>query len=77
MALTTSQAVRAGNGLGGRTHIMSVATGTNMEGVITEAMNEGFTIAAVEGTANGNHVAIQGTATPSITNAVLVVTFED
>lgn len=45
MALTTSQAVRAGNGLGGRTHIMSVATGTDMEGVITEAMNEGFTIA--------------------------------
>lgn len=56
MALTTSQAVRAGNGLGGRTHIMSVATGTDMEGVITEAMNEGFTIAAVEGTADRKSV---------------------
>ena len=77
MALTTSQAVRAGNGLGGKTHIMSVALGANMEGVIAEAMNEGFTVAAVEGTADGNHVALQGTGTPAITDAVLVVSFED
>ena len=77
MALTTSQAVRAGNGLGGKTFIMSVATGTDMEGVIAEAMTEGFTVAGVEGTADGDHVALQGTATPAITNAVLVATFED
>ena len=72
--------VAAGNGLGPKTYICSIATATiTVENAIT-ALTSGdnhFTIAAVEGTANGNHVAIQGTATPSITNAVLVVTFED
>ena len=72
----TNAAVRAGNGLGGKTHIMSVATGTNMEAVALEAQNEGFTVAAVEGVANGDHIALQGTGTPSITNAVLVATFD-
>lgn len=75
--LQTKGGVVAGNGIGGKTHILSVATGTNMAGCVAEAQAEGFTIAAVEGTANGNHFAIQGTGTPSITNATLVVTFED
>ena len=66
----------AGNGLGGKTHILSVATGSNMDGCVTEAQNEGFTVVAVEGVANGNHFAVQGTGTPSITNAVLVATFD-
>lgn len=69
-------AVVAGNGLGPKTHVLSVATGTNMAGCVAEAQAEGFTVAAVEGTANGNHFVIQGTGTPSITNAVLVATFD-
>jgi hypothetical protein len=77
MALVSTASTKAGNGLGGKTHIMSVATGTDMAGVAAEAQTEGFTVAAVEGVANGNHIALQGTGTPSITNAVLVATFED
>jgi len=74
-SVTSTGAVTAGNGLGSTTHVLSVATGTDMAGCVAEAQNEGFTVVAVEGTANGNHFAIQGTGTPSITNAVLVVTF--
>ena len=78
MALTTSQAVRAGNGLGGKTHIVSINTATaTVEAACAEAQAEGFTVAAVEGTANGNHIALQGTATPAITGGTIVVTFED
>lgn len=78
MALTTTQAVRAGNGLGGKTHIVSINTATaTVEEAIAEAMNEGFTVAAVEGTGNGDHIALQGTATPAITGGTVVVTFED
>lgn len=75
-SLTNAATVVAGNGLGGKTHILSVATGTNMAGCVAEAQQEGFTVVAVEGTANGNHFAIQGTGTPSIANASLVVTFD-
>lgn len=74
--LSTKGSVKAGNGIGGKTHVLSVATGTNMAGCVAEAQNEGFTIVAVEGTANGNHFVVQGTGTPSITNATLVVTFD-
>ena len=78
MALTSTAAVRAGNGLGGQTHIFVVATGTDMPAVCTAAAEAGFTVAAVEGTANGDHVAIQGTgAAPTLTGATLVVTFTD
>lgn len=78
MALTTSQAVRAGNGLGGKTHIVAINTATaSVEAACAEAQAEGFTVAAVEGTANGNHIALQGTATPAITGGTIVVTFED
>lgn len=74
MALTTSQAVRAGTGLGGQTHIFVVATGTNVEVACAEAAEAGFTVAAVEGTANGDHIAIQGTgAAPTLTDRKSVV----
>lgn len=79
MALTTSQAVRAGNGLGGKTFIMSLddVAVNSAEAVLAEAQTEGFTVAGVEGVATGDHVALQGTATPAITGATLVATFED
>jgi hypothetical protein len=64
-------------GLGSTTFIMSVATGSNMAAVATEAQNEGYTVAGVEGTSNGDMIALQGTGTPSITNAVLEATFEN
>ena len=75
-AVTNRATVVAGNGLGGKTHILSVATGTNMVACVAEAQVEGFTVVAVEGVADGNHFMVQGTATPSIANAVLVATFD-
>ena len=69
-------AVVAGNGLGPKTHVLSVATGSNMAACVAEAQTEGFTVAAVEGTANGNHFVVQGTGTPAIANATLVATFD-
>lgn len=80
MATVTQKAgtgVKAGNGIGPATHVLSVATGTNMEACVAEAQAEGFTIAAVEGVADGDHFAVQGTGTPDIANAVLVCTFTD
>ena len=65
----------AGNGLGATTHILSVATGTNMAACIAEAQAEGFTVVAVEGDTNGDMFAVQGTGTPAIANAVLEATF--
>jgi len=49
MALTSTAAVRAGNGLGGQTHIAAVATGTiSVADACTAAAEAGFTVAAVE-----------------------------
>lgn len=74
--VTSTAAVAAGNGLGSTTHIISINTATaTVEAACAEAQNEGFTVAAVEGTANGNHIAVQGTGTPSITGGTIVVTF--
>ena len=47
-----------------------------MAGCVAEAQNEGFTVVAVEGTANGDMFAVQGTGTPSIANATLEATFD-
>lgn len=75
-SVTSTGAVVAGNGLGSTTHIISINTATaSVEAACAEAQNEGFTVAAVEGTANGDHIAVQGTGTPSITGGTLVVTF--
>lgn len=75
-------AVVAGNGLGPVTHIVSVATGTaSVADLIAEATSGDandnvYTVAAVEGTADGNHVALQGAETaPSLTGGTVVVTF--
>jgi len=75
-SLTNAATVVAGNGLGGNTYIVSIATGTaTVEAACTEAMNEGYTVAGVEGTADGDHIALQGTVAPSITGGTLVATF--
>lgn len=69
-------AVVAGNGLGPTTYICSVATGTvSVADAIAEITREGGTIAAVEGTADGDHIAVQGGATPSVTGVTVVATF--
>lgn len=71
----------AGNGLGPKTYICSIATATiTVEDAITELTSGAnhFTIAAVEGTGNGDHLAVQGTAAfPTIGGVTLVATFND
>ena len=71
-------AVRASTGLGPVTYICSVATGTiSVEDACTAIMNQrgGATIAAVEGTSTGDHIAVQGGPTPSISGVTVVATF--
>ena len=76
-------AVVAGNGLGPVTHIIAVTdvSVVSTEAVITEATagdanDNVYTVAGVEGIADGNHVALQGAATaPSLTGATVVATF--
>jgi hypothetical protein len=71
-------AVKAANGLGPKTYICSVATGTISVKdaclAITTAPG-GATIAGVEGVANGDHIAVQGGATPSVSGVTVVATF--
>lgn len=77
----TNGQVVAGNGLGPNTYIVSIATATaTVAAAITEATtgdanDNVFTVAGVEGTANGDHIALQGTATPSITGGTVVASF--
>jgi len=76
----TNGAVVAGNGLGGKTHILTVddVSTDSVEDAVTEAQNEGFTVVAIEDdvSSDGCHIALQGTATPAITGCTLVVTFD-
>ena len=74
---TGSGVVAAGNGLGPKTYICSVATGTvTVEAAVAEITAEGGTVAAVEGLANGNHIAVQGGAAPAVTGVTVVATFD-
>lgn len=71
-------AVRASNGLGPKTYICSVATGTISVADACTALTTqpgGATIAAVEGVADGDHIAVQGGPTPSISGVTVVATF--
>lgn len=71
-------AVRQSNGLGPKTYVVSVATGTvSVEDACTEIMNEGGTIAAVEGTADGSHLVVQGGPTPAVSGVTVVATFDN
>ena len=78
-AITATGSVVAGNGLGPKTHVLSVATGSNMAGCVAEAQVEGFTIAAVEGVADGNHVMVQGGpgGAEAVSGISLVATFDN
>ena len=86
MAITVDNpnaAVVAGNGLGPSTYIVSLddVTSTDAAGVIAEATagdanDNTFTVAGVEGVATGDHIALQGSAAPSLTDATLVATFD-
>lgn len=84
MALSTNATVGAGNGLGPQTHIVSLddVTANTAEAVIAEATTGdangvAFTVAAVEGIATGDHIALQGSAVPSLTGATVVASFVD
>lgn len=75
-------AVVAGNGLGPATHIVSIDTdAATMAAAITEATtgdanDNVYTVAAVEGTADNEHIALQGpAAAPSLTGGTVVVSF--
>ena len=75
-AVTSNAAVVAGNGLGPTTWICSVNTGTvSVEDACAEIQNEGGTVVAVEGTGNGDHIAVQGGATPAVSGVTVVATF--
>lgn len=70
-------AVVAGNGLGPKTYVCSVATGTvTVAAAIAEITFEGGTIAGVEGTADGDHILVQGGAAPAVTGVTVVATFD-
>jgi hypothetical protein len=75
----TNAAVVAGNGLGPKTFVYAVATGTiTMADAASTIQNSfGGTVAAVEGTADGNHIVQQGGSDASGTSGItLVVTFD-
>jgi len=78
--ITDTRAVAAGNGLGGKTHVLTVddVSAVSVATAVAEAQYEGFTVVAVEDdiASDGCHIALQGTATPSIGGCTLVVTFD-
>lgn len=73
--------VRAGNGIGPATRIYAVATGTiTMEAAVAE-LSLTATVTGIEGTADGDHVAVQGGVERSggdaIAGVTLVASFND
>ena len=60
--VSTSATVVAKSGLGPTTYIYAITTGTITVALACDAITTtyGGTIAAVEGVANGNHIAVQG-----------------
>ena len=67
--------VGASQGLGPTTYVCTVATGTvTVELACKEIQQEGGTIAAVEGTADGSYVLVQGGPTPAVTGVTVVAT---
>ena len=78
MALSTSATVQQSNGLGPKTYVCSVATATvSVADACQEIMTEGGTIAAVEGTADGNHIVVQGGPVPAVNGVTVVATFDN
>ena len=75
-SLTNPATVVAKSGLGPTTYVASVATGTITMEAAAEALAVTHTVAAIEGTADGDHIAVQGTdAFPTIGGVTLVATF--
>jgi hypothetical protein len=72
-------AVVAKSGLGPTTYIYAIATGTITTALACDAITTtyGGTIAAVEGTGNGEHVAVQGGpgGAEAVSGISLVATF--
>ena len=60
--ITTSATVTAGSGLGPTTYIYAIATGTITTAAAAQLIHEKYfgTIAAVEGTGDGEHILVQG-----------------
>jgi len=60
--ITTNATVAAGSGLGPTTYIYAIATGTITTAAACQQIAEEYfgTIAAVEGTGDGEHVMVQG-----------------
>ena len=81
MAVVTdvNGAVVAKSGLGPTTYIYAVATGTITVAAACDSITTtyGGTIAAVEGVADGNHVAVQGGpgGAEAVSGITLVATF--
>jgi hypothetical protein len=78
--ITTSATVTAGSGLGPTTYIYAIATGTITTAAAAQqiAASPYFgTIAAVEGTGNGEHIMVQGGAggAEAVSGISLVATF--
>jgi hypothetical protein len=73
--LTNNATVSASQGLGPTTYVCTVATGTvTVEAACNEIQNEGGTIVAVEGTADGSYVLVQGGPTPAVTGVTVAAT---
>ena len=85
-AITATGAVAAGNGLGPKTYIfaITIANITVADAIATATADYGLTVAAVEGIADGNHIAMQGAnvhhtdgdGLESETGVALVATFD-
>ena len=77
--VTNNAAVVAKSGLGPTTYIYAIATGTITTALACDAITTtyGGTIAAVEGTGNGEHVAVQGGpgGAEAVSGISLVATF--
>jgi len=71
--------ITAGSGLGGNIYIVAIATGTithkAAETLYTtgDANDNVYTVVAVEGTADGDHMALQGTVEPDAPSGVTLV----
>ena len=78
-SVATSATVVAKSGLGPTTYIDAVATGTITMALACDSITTtyGGTIAAVEGIADGNHVAVQGGpgGAEAVSGISLVATF--
>ena len=78
-SVATSATVVAKSGLGPTTYIYAVATGTITMALACDSITTtyGGTIAAVEGIADGNHVAVQGGpgGAEAVSGISLVATF--